>query len=78
MARPLEMPTWKKTNRKANIAGLNLITIRPGNGPLESIRVYAGGGKRVAVDDAGFEVIPVKFYPLTEEERIAGKRNASS
>ena len=45
---------------------------------MEMVRVYAGGGKRVAVDDAGFEVIPVKFYPLTEEERIAGKRNAST
>ena len=78
MARPLEMPTWHKTKNKPNTAGLTLITIRPGNGPKEMVRVYAGGGKRVAVDDAGFEVIPVKFYPLTEEERIAGKRDASS
>ena len=72
MARPLEMPTWEKTTNKPDLTGLTLITIR-GN-----VKVYAGGGKRVAVDDAGFEVIPVKFYPLTEEERIAGKRNASS
>ena len=78
MARPLEMPTWEKTENKPSIEGLTLITIRPGNGPREMVRVYAGGGKRVAVDDAGFEVIPVKFYPLTEEERIAGKRNAST
>ena len=78
MARPLEMPTWEKTTNKPNLAGMTLTTIRPGNNPPERIRVYAGGGKRVAVDDAGFEVIPVKFYPLTEEERIAGKRNAST
>jgi len=45
---------------------------------MEMVRVYAGGGKRVAVDDAGFEVLPLKFHPLTEEERIAGKRNAST
>ena len=73
MARPLNLPTWEKMKNKPNIAGLTLITIRPPN-----VRVYAGGGKRVAVDDAGFEVIPVKFHPLTEEERIAGKRNAST
>ena len=78
MARPLEMQTREKTTNKPNLAGMTLTTVRPGNSPLERVRVYAGGGKRVAVDDAGFEVIPVKFYPLTEEERIAGKRNASS
>ena len=72
MARP-EMPIWERTQRRPDTTGLTLITIRPPH-----IRVYAGGGKRVAVDDAGFEVIPVKFHPLTEEERIAGKRNASS
>ena len=77
MARP-EMPTWERTERRPDTSGMTLTTIRPGNNPLERIRVYAGGGKRVAVDDAGFEVIPVKFHPLTEEERIAGKRNASS
>ena len=78
MARPLEMPTWERTQRRPDVSSLTLVTIRPGGSPTERIRVYAGGGKRVAVDDAGFEVIPVKFHPLTEEERIAGKRNASS
>ena len=75
MARP-EMPTWERTENRPDTSSLTLITVRPGI--TGRVRVYAGGGKRVAVDDAGFEVIPVKHYPLTEEERIAGKRNAST